>query len=78
MNTTNLIFPIILQLAGVVVVIAEVIIPSGGMLAILSIGLFGYSIYMVFINAILAKVIPGPLANLKKGLNFVSWTYDDH
>lgn len=29
-------------------------------------------------NAILAKVIPGPLANLKKGLNSVSWTYDDH
>ncbi len=50
MNTTSLIFPILLQLAGVVVVIAEVIIPSGGMLAIFSIGLFGYSIYMVFIN----------------------------
>lgn len=50
MEMSNLIMPIMLQMAGILVVIAEVIIPSGGVLAILSIGLFGYSIYIVFIN----------------------------
>lgn len=42
--------PIILQLIGVVVVIAEIIIPSGGILAILATGAFGYSLYLVFAN----------------------------
>ena len=50
MDMSDLLIPIILQLSGVFVVIAEVIIPSGGVLAILSIGLFGYSVYMVFTN----------------------------
>ncbi|MBT8341532.1 MAG: serine protease, partial [Desulfatitalea sp.] len=40
--------PIILQLAAVGVIIAEIIIPSGGILAILAAGLFGYSLYTVF------------------------------
>jgi membrane-bound serine protease (ClpP class) len=44
----NIILPIILQLAGAVVIIAEIIIPSGGILAILAIGLVGYSLYIVF------------------------------
>lgn len=44
----NLITPIILQLVGVGVIIAEIILPSGGILSILAAGLFGYSIYMVF------------------------------
>ena len=44
----NLITPIILQLLGVAVIIAEVIIPSGGILSILATGIFGYSIYLVF------------------------------
>ena len=48
MNPSVFFMPILLQLAGVVVIIAEVIIPSGGVLAILSLGLFGYSLYMVF------------------------------
>ncbi len=39
---------IILQLAGVIVVIAEIIIPSGGILSILAVALFGYSLYIVF------------------------------
>ena len=43
-----LIIPVILQLAGVVVIIAEIIIPSGGILAIIAAGLFGYSLYTVF------------------------------
>jgi membrane-bound ClpP family serine protease len=44
----NLISPIILQLVGVVVVIAEIILPSGGILSIVAIGTFGYSLFMVF------------------------------
>lgn len=40
--------PIILQLVGILVVIAEIIIPSGGILSILATGLFGYSLYLVF------------------------------
>lgn len=40
--------PIILQLLGVGVVIAEIILPSGGILSILAAGMIGYSIYMVF------------------------------
>jgi len=43
-----LILPIILQLAGVVVIIAEIILPSGGILSIIAAGLLGYSLYMVF------------------------------
>ena len=44
----NLLIPILLQLIGVAVIIAEVIIPSGGILAIIATGLLGYSIYLVF------------------------------
>ena len=40
--------PILLQLAGIVVVIAEIMIPSAGILALLALGLFGYSLYLVF------------------------------
>ena len=36
---------LVLQLAGVVVVIAEVILPSGGLLSLVAVLLFGYSIY---------------------------------
>jgi len=43
-----LILPVILQLAGVVVLIAEIILPSGGILSIIAAGLLGYSLYMVF------------------------------
>jgi membrane-bound serine protease (ClpP class) len=46
--TGELIYPVILQLAGVAVLLAEVIIPSGGILAIISVVLFGYSLYTVF------------------------------
>lgn len=43
-----LIVPIILQLVGVIILIAEIIIPSGGLLGVVTIGLFGYSLYLVF------------------------------
>jgi membrane-bound ClpP family serine protease len=45
-NAINL--TIILQLVGILVIIAEIIIPSGGILGILAAGLFGYSLYIVF------------------------------
>jgi membrane-bound serine protease (ClpP class) len=44
----NFLFPIILQLVGVVVIIAEIILPSGGILAIAALGVFGYSLFIVF------------------------------
>lgn len=45
---SELTLPLILQLAGVGVIIAEVILPSGGLLSVLAMGLFGYSLYLVF------------------------------
>jgi membrane-bound ClpP family serine protease len=44
----NFLIPVILQLTGIVIIIAEIIIPSGGILSILAIGIFAYSLYMVF------------------------------
>ncbi len=44
----NLNLTVILQLVGVLVIIAEIIIPSGGILSVLAVGLFGYSLYIVF------------------------------
>ena len=45
---TAYIWPIVLQLIGVAVVIAEIILPSGGLLSLLAAGVFGYSLYLVF------------------------------
>ena len=44
----SLSFPIILQIAGIVVIIAEIILPSGGLLTVLAVGIIGYSLYVVF------------------------------
>ena len=44
----SFLLPIILQLIGVVVVIAEIILPSGGILSIVALGVFGYSLYLAF------------------------------
>jgi len=44
----NFLIPVILQLAGVVVIIAEIILPSGGILSILAAGVFAYSLFIVF------------------------------
>lgn len=46
--TGKLLLPVILQLLGVVVIIAEFIIPSMGILTITALGLIGYSLYTVF------------------------------
>jgi membrane-bound serine protease (ClpP class) len=40
--------PIFLQFLGILVIIAEIILPSGGILSILATGLFGYSLFIVF------------------------------
>jgi membrane-bound ClpP family serine protease len=40
--------PIILQLMGVLVIIAEIILPSGGLLSLLALAIFGYSFYLIF------------------------------
>ena len=42
------IVPILLQLAGIAVVIAEIVIPSAGLLTLLALSLFGYSLHLVF------------------------------
>lgn len=44
----SLILPLILQIAGILIIIAEVVIPSGGLLSLIAIGLIGYSLYFVF------------------------------
>ena len=41
-------WPVFLQLIGVAVVIAEIILPSGGLLSLLAAAIFGYSLYLVF------------------------------
>ena len=40
--------PVLLQLAGVIIIIAEIFLPSGGLLSLIAIGLFGYSLFIVF------------------------------
>ena len=40
--------PVVLQFAGMLVIAAEVLLPSGGILSIVAVGLLGYSIYLAF------------------------------
>jgi len=42
--------PVILQFVGVLIIIAEIILPSGGLLSLLAAGVIGYSLYFVFNN----------------------------
>jgi membrane-bound serine protease (ClpP class) len=44
----NILWPILLQLIGIVVIVAEFILPSLGILTITSFAIFGYSLYLVF------------------------------
>ncbi len=44
----TILLPVVLQVLGTAVIIAEFFIPSGGFLSILAAGLFGYSLYIVF------------------------------
>jgi membrane-bound ClpP family serine protease len=40
--------PLVLQAVGVIVIIAELVLPSGGILSVIALGVFGYSLYSVF------------------------------
>jgi membrane-bound serine protease (ClpP class) len=40
--------PVLLQLAGVIIIIAEIFLPSGGLLSLIAAGLLGYSLFIVF------------------------------
>ncbi|MFP4452031.1 MAG: NfeD family protein [Desulfobacterales bacterium] len=42
------IFPVVLQAAGIAVLVAEVVLPSGGLLTVIAAGCLGYSLYIVF------------------------------
>ncbi len=44
----SLLLLIILQLVGVVVIVAEVILPSGGILSVVALSVFTYSLYIAF------------------------------
>ncbi len=44
----NLAIPVILQIIGILVIIVEVVVPTGGILAFVSTGLIGGSLYLVF------------------------------
>ncbi|MCL2690136.1 MAG: serine protease [Chitinispirillia bacterium] len=44
----NLIIPILLQLLGVAIIIAEFILPTSGILGIIALAVFGYSLFLVF------------------------------
>jgi len=46
----KLLLPIILQLLGVGVVIAEFLLPSGGLLMLTAVGAFGYALYYVSVH----------------------------
>lgn len=41
-------FPVLLQLLGVFVIIVEIFIPSLGLLTLVALAIFGYSLFMVF------------------------------
>jgi membrane-bound serine protease (ClpP class) len=43
-----ILFSILLQLSAGIVVMAEIFIPSGGILAALATGMFGYSLFLLF------------------------------
>lgn len=44
----KLLVPIVLQVGGVITVLAEFLLPSGGLLTVAALGLFGWSLYLVF------------------------------
>lgn len=52
---SRIIIPVILQLLGIVIILAEFIVPSMGLLTAAAVGAFSYSIYLIF-QAFGAKV----------------------
>lgn len=45
---TSYIFPILLQLLGLVVIVVEIFVPSLGLLSVMAAGILFYSLYLVF------------------------------
>ena len=45
---SRMIVPVLLQLLGVIIILAEFILPSAGILTVTAIALFTYSLYLVF------------------------------
>lgn len=41
-------FPALLQLIGIAIIIAEIFIPSLGLLTVIAVGIFSYSLYLAF------------------------------
>jgi len=60
----KLLLPLVLQLVGVGVIIAEFIVPTAGVLAFLSIGIFGFSIVYVFMKVSVSAGIVFVIADL--------------
>ena len=60
----TLILPIILQIAGIFVIIAEIVLPSGGLLSLMAIGLLGYSLYFVFTTLSMTAAMMFVIADL--------------
>ena len=46
---SKLLFPMVLQLLGIVIILVEFVVPSMGLLTISAIGVFGYSLYLIFV-----------------------------
>jgi membrane-bound serine protease (ClpP class) len=46
--TGDIILAVVLQLVGVGVIIAELVLPSGGLLTVVAVGALGYSLFHVF------------------------------
>lgn len=42
------IFPVLLQVIGILVIMAEIFIPSFGLLSVIALALFSYSLYLIF------------------------------
>ncbi len=45
---SGIIFPVILQLLGIITILAEFIIPSAGILTVVAVGMFAGSLYLVY------------------------------
>jgi len=56
--------PVVLQLAGVIIIFAEIFLPSGGLLSLVAAGLFGYSLFIVFYDISAMAGISFVLADL--------------
>lgn len=75
----NLLLPVILQIAGMGVLVAEILLPSGGVLLLIAAGLLGYSLYSVFttisfgvgLSFVIADIVILPFVGLA-GLKMLS------